>query len=153
MTSHPSTDHPTDQPPKSPSVLRIECVFGQGYRSVESVQVQVDFGSSVLDALIQALKAGLSLQVQDQVLDAQSTQDFDAFQGRLQTLLSQSQLFLSLWGEPCALDQVFSESTRLEITKALRVDPKVARRERFKKQGAKAAGLFAKQRAGAKAGY
>jgi len=33
------------------------------------------------------------------------------------------------------------------------VDPKVARRERFARQGAKTAGLFAKRRAGAKAGY
>jgi hypothetical protein len=33
------------------------------------------------------------------------------------------------------------------------VDPKVARRERFKKQGARGTGLFAKRRKGGKAGY
>ncbi|MBW8723026.1 MAG: RnfH family protein, partial [Polaromonas sp.] len=42
---------------------------------------------------------------------------------------------------------------RLEIYRGLRVDPKVARRERFNRQGVKRAGLFAKTRAGAKAGY
>ncbi|MGH8819682.1 MAG: RnfH family protein, partial [Rhodoferax sp.] len=31
--------------------------------------------------------------------------------------------------------------------------PKVARRERFRKQGARTAGLFAKKRPGAKPGY
>jgi sulfur carrier protein len=42
---------------------------------------------------------------------------------------------------------------RIEFYRPLRVDPKVARRERFARQGAKSAGLFAKKRPGAKAGY
>ena len=37
--------------------------------------------------------------------------------------------------------------------RGLRVDPMVARHERFKKQGARSAGLFAKRRPGAKPGY
>jgi putative ubiquitin-RnfH superfamily antitoxin RatB of RatAB toxin-antitoxin module len=41
----------------------------------------------------------------------------------------------------------------VEIYRGLLVDPKVARRERFRKQGARAAGLFAKRRPGAKPGY
>jgi putative ubiquitin-RnfH superfamily antitoxin RatB of RatAB toxin-antitoxin module len=41
----------------------------------------------------------------------------------------------------------------VEIYRPLTVDPKVARRERFAKQGARATGLFVKKRAGAKAGY
>jgi putative ubiquitin-RnfH superfamily antitoxin RatB of RatAB toxin-antitoxin module len=41
----------------------------------------------------------------------------------------------------------------VEIYRPLRVDPKVARRERFVKQGARTAGLFVKKRPGAKAGY
>ena len=40
-----------------------------------------------------------------------------------------------------------------EFYRALVVDPKVARRERFQKQGARSAGLFARRRAGAKQGY
>jgi putative ubiquitin-RnfH superfamily antitoxin RatB of RatAB toxin-antitoxin module len=50
---------------------------------------------------------------------------------------------------------VLSNNDRMEIYRALTVDPKVARRERFARQGAKkkAAGLFARRRAGAKAGY
>ena len=42
---------------------------------------------------------------------------------------------------------------RVEIYRDLLVDPKVARRERFRKQGARAAGLFAGKRPGAKQGY
>ena len=42
---------------------------------------------------------------------------------------------------------------RVEVYRPLQVDPKVARRERFVRQGAKSAGLFTKRRPGAKAGY
>ena len=50
-------------------------------------------------------------------------------------------------------DSMLNDHDRIEIYRALRVDPKVARRERFNSQGAKRAGLFAKTRPGAKAGY
>jgi putative ubiquitin-RnfH superfamily antitoxin RatB of RatAB toxin-antitoxin module len=59
-----------------------------------------------------------------------------------------------VWGRKVGKNDVLQELDRLEIYRALTVDPKVARRERFVKQGAKkAAGLFAKRRIGAKAGY
>lgn len=58
-----------------------------------------------------------------------------------------------IWNRSVALNQVLAEGDRLEVYRPLRVDPKVARRERFKKQGAKSAGLFAQRRPGAKAGY
>jgi len=41
----------------------------------------------------------------------------------------------------------------VEIWRPLRVDPKLARRERFGRQGARSAGLFAKRRPGSKPGY
>ena len=49
--------------------------------------------------------------------------------------------------------QALHDGDRVEIYRRLTVDPKVARRERFTKQGAKKAGLFTKRRAGAGAGY
>lgn len=67
--------------------------------------------------------------------------------------LALTRLVVGLWGRKTSLRQVLRESDRLEIYRALRVDPKVARRERFSKQGVKKSGLFAKKRAGAKAGY
>src|SRR5450830_17660 len=45
------------------------------------------------------------------------------------------------------------EGDRIELCRALVVDPKVARRERFAKQGARGTGLFARRRPGAAAGY
>lgn len=58
-----------------------------------------------------------------------------------------------VWGRRCDWGLVLREDDRVEIYRDLQVDPKVARRERFRKQGARATGLFARQRPGAKQGY
>lgn len=68
-------------------------------------------------------------------------------------LTESADLFLGLWGRRCKIDQVLREGDRVEIYRGLRVDPKVARRERFAGQGVRRAGLFAKRRPGAKPGY
>ena len=60
---------------------------------------------------------------------------------------------IGVWGKPVAADRMLAEGDRLEVYRPLTVDPKVARRERFVRQGAKTAGLFSKRRPGAKAGY
>jgi putative ubiquitin-RnfH superfamily antitoxin RatB of RatAB toxin-antitoxin module len=61
---------------------------------------------------------------------------------------------MGIWGQKISTAHVLQDQDRLEMYRALTVDPKVARRERFVKQGAKkAAGLFANRRMGAKAGY
>lgn len=62
-------------------------------------------------------------------------------------------LSLAVWGRRCEADQPLREGDRLEILRPLRVDPKVARRERFVGQGARSTGLFAKRRPNSKAGY
>ncbi|MDW5444370.1 RnfH family protein [Polaromonas sp. SM01] len=67
--------------------------------------------------------------------------------------LASSRLALGIWGRKTSLRQVLHAQDRLEIYRALRVDPKTARRERFSKQGVKKSGLFSQKRAGAKAGY
>lgn len=62
-------------------------------------------------------------------------------------------LALGIRGRKIPPNHVLQEGDRVEICRALKVDPKVARRERFARQGVKSAGLFAKRRQGAKAGY
>lgn len=64
-----------------------------------------------------------------------------------------AQADVGIWGRRCALDHPVREGDRVEVYRPLRVDPKVARRERFRRQGARAAGLFAQRRPGAKPGY
>lgn len=60
---------------------------------------------------------------------------------------------LGIWGRKSDLNQTLRENDRVEIYRPLTVDPKVARRERFARQGARTAGLFVKKRKGGKAGY
>jgi putative ubiquitin-RnfH superfamily antitoxin RatB of RatAB toxin-antitoxin module len=60
---------------------------------------------------------------------------------------------VGIWGRKVSLDQRLRDRDRVEVYRPLQVDPKVARRERFRKQGTRAAGLFARQRQGGKPGY
>ncbi len=60
---------------------------------------------------------------------------------------------VGIWGKKTSPSHVLHDLDRIEIYRPLKVDPKVARRERFQKQGARTTGLFAKTRAGGKAGY
>lgn len=63
------------------------------------------------------------------------------------------QTLLGVWGHKVEGGHVLRDGDRLELYRPLKVDPKLARRARFEAQGARAAGLFARRRAGAKAGY
>jgi hypothetical protein len=68
--------------------------------------------------------------------------------------LCQSEAFtVCIWGKKTTPHHVLRDLDRIEICRPLQVDPKVARRERFQKQGTSRAGLFSKRRAGAKPGY
>ncbi|MDZ4122671.1 MAG: RnfH family protein [Hydrogenophaga sp.] len=62
-------------------------------------------------------------------------------------------LTLGVWGRRVSREHVLRDGDRLEVYRSLRVDPKVARRERFVGQGARGTGLFARRKAGSKAGY
>lgn len=73
---------------------------------------------------------------------------FEEFEG-----LQGGPLKLGIWGKRVSHQQLLHDGDRIEIYRELRVDPKVARRERFARQGSKGAGLFSAARIGAKAGY
>ncbi len=66
---------------------------------------------------------------------------------------SDADVVVGIWGKKADRDSVLRQGDRLEFYRALRVDPKVARRERFNRQGSRGAGLFSKRRPGAKPGY
>ena len=112
-----------------PADLRISVVWSPGPRQIREVHVTLQPGSTVADA-VQA--SGL-------------TQEFSE--------LSEPGVITGVWGRKALADQPLQDRDRVELYRPLTVDPKVARRERFVKQGAKTAGLFARRRTGAKAGY
>ncbi len=66
--------------------------------------------------------------------------------------LDLAQAAVGVWGRTAPLEQLLREHDRVELWRPLRVDPKVARRERFQRQGARTAGLFAKKKTGPPAG-
>lgn len=110
-------------------MLSISVVLSLAPREVREAELQLAEGSTVAQAI---QRSGL--------LSVLSAAEADS-------------LGVGVWGRKAPLTQLLRAQDRVELTRPLRVDPKVARRDRFKKQGAKAAGLFAKLRDGAKAGY
>lgn len=64
-----------------------------------------------------------------------------------------AQAVCGVWGRTVEHGQVLRPHDRVEVYRPLTVDPKMARRERFARQGARTTGLFASRRPGGKAGY
>lgn len=117
--------------PKPGSAVTVTVVFSPAPRQMLEHRLTLPEGSTVAQALA-AFRA----------LDAAAAPDFDL-----------SSHPVGVWGRKAPTDQPLRDQDRVEIYRPLKVDPKVARRERFVKQGAKKAGLFAQRRAGAKPGY
>lgn len=109
--------------------MQVSVVYSPAPRQVQEVILCLAPGSTVL----QALQASGLLPLFPQ--------------------LGQPAVVAGVWGRLVAWDQILRELDRVEIYRPLTVDPKVARRERFAKQGARTTGLFTNKRAGAKAGY
>lgn len=109
--------------------IRVTVCFSASARVCEEVHLQLPPGSRLADAVrASAVLAGHS----DAAVDA---------------------LEIGVWGRKCPADHMLRDGDRVELYRPLRVDPKVARRERFSRQGARTTGLFSKRRAGAKSGY
>ncbi len=58
-----------------------------------------------------------------------------------------------IWGRKAEWTEILSPGDRVELYRPLQVDPKVARRQRFKRQGKGRTGLFANRKSGSAAGY
>ena len=109
--------------------LKITLVYSPAPRVLREWALTLPGGTTVAQALVAC----------------RAFQDFPELQiGRLQ---------LGIWGQKTSLNHPLHDCDRIEVYRVLRVDPKIARRERFNRQGAKSAGLFATKRPGAKAGY
>lgn len=109
--------------------FQITLVYSPRPRVVREMAMEVAEGTTVQDVLIQS----------------QWLQSYPE--------LANSEASVGIWGRMVTQTQTVRAHDRIEIYRPLTVDPKVARRERFTRQGAKAAGLFSKKRDGAKAGY
>ena len=88
-----------------------------------------------------------------QVPEACSLEQALALSGWLDRFPEVASLPTGIWNHKAGRDTSLREGDRVEVYRWLRVDPKVARRERFVGQGARGTGLFSKRRPGSKAGY
>ena len=109
--------------------LRLTVVYSPAPRQVRQWSLSLPAGATVLEALA---ASGIR-------------KDFPA--------LDISVTGVGVWGREAAAGRLLHDGDRIEVYRLLRVDPKVARRERFRSQGSRSAGLFARKRPGAKPGY
>jgi uncharacterized protein len=131
--------------PDLAATIAIEIAYSAGARQVQ-VQVQVlplrlPAGSTAADAL----KASNAFIRWPELAHAGSSTGSGVG--------ASTKPQVGVWGRRVVYSHVLHDGDRLEIYRPLRVDPKVARRERFAKQGARTTGLFAQRRLGGKAGY
>lgn len=112
-----------------PTEMRVVLMHASAPRTVHEADLELTAGCVLRQALVQANWPSLIPEIEAHILTT------------------------SVWGRKASLDHTLREGDRVEVVRSLRVDPKVARRERFVGQGARATGLFAKRRPGSKAGY
>jgi uncharacterized protein len=120
-------------PPTGAQPLHITVCYSPSARVVHTLALTLPPGACVRDAVaLCASDARFAAAVQPGALPA---------------------LHYAVWGAKASAEHGLKDLDRVELCRPLRVDPKVARRERFAKQGARTSGLFATRRPGAKPGY
>jgi uncharacterized protein len=113
----------------SDQFINVTLAYSPAAREVHEIALNLAVGSCVADALS---ASGFMLRFAE---------------------LASGPLQVGIWNKKVEIGQVLRDQDRVEIYRALKVDPKVARRLRFTKQGAKKAGLFSKSRPDGKSGY
>jgi putative ubiquitin-RnfH superfamily antitoxin RatB of RatAB toxin-antitoxin module len=102
--------------------LNVTIVFSPAPREVHEWAVQIAYGATVAEAI-----AASPLRTEFPSLDLDAPG-------------------VGIWGRKASPGHQLKDRDRIEVYRPLKVDPKVARRERFRRQGARAAGLFAKKK-------
>lgn len=99
---------PGDAQDAGRQTIQVEVVFSPAPRQIESISLSLPLGSTVKDALQAA-----------------------SWLGRLQGMA------LGIWGRKTTLGHVLQERDRVEVYRELVVDPKEARRVRYRAHGDK----------------
>jgi len=110
------------------------------------IEVTLSCSPAPREVLEQVLSLAPGATVGDAVLASELARRFPALDWR-------QAMTPGIWGRTAQWDARLEDGDRVELCRPLEVDPKVARRERFQRQGARGTGLFANRRKGGKAGY
>lgn len=100
--------------------ITIEVVYAAAPHDVRHVSLRLREGSTLADALRAS-----------RLLDDMSAAQADALQA-------------GIWGRVAGLDTSLREGDRVELTRALLVDPKEARRQRYRRDGVRGKARAAK---------
>ncbi|MDQ0026499.1 putative ubiquitin-RnfH superfamily antitoxin RatB of RatAB toxin-antitoxin module [Variovorax paradoxus] len=110
------------------------------------IEVTLSCSPAPREVFEQVLRLALGATVDDAVKASDLAQRFPKLDWR-------QAMTPGIWGREVEWNQALQDGDRVELCRPLAVDPKVARRERFQRQGARGTGLFANRRKGGKAGY
>lgn len=99
-------------PAEAGAGLAVEVVYGAAPHQVDQVRLRLPAGATVADAL----QASGVLQRHGLTLGAGGVS-------------------VAVWGRSCGPGQVLREQDRVEVLRPLQVDPKEARRQRYRKAG------------------
>jgi len=102
---------PADRPIAADDTIGVEVAYAAGAHQVDCVALRLPAGSTAAEAL---RASGWPARLGDALLDT---------------------LSLALWGRACAPDTVLRDRDRLELLRPLLVDPKEARRQRYRRDG------------------
>jgi len=119
------------------AVIAVSLCWSLRPRHVQEMQIEVPAGSTIADVVNAAARLG-------QQADTNIPQ---ADLARLEFMEP------GIWGRKSPWTTPVKSGDRVELYRPLIVDPKVARRQRFKRQGKGRTGLFANRKRGAAAGY
>jgi len=92
--------------------LSVEVVYAAAPHDVRSVEMRLRPGATLADALRES-----------RLLDGLAAHEVDALKA-------------SVWGRVAPLDAALRDGDRVELTRGLLVDPKEARRQRYRRDGA-----------------
>ncbi len=129
------------KPSMAERTVAVTVCWSLAPRHVQELCLQVPEGSTVMAVLEQCLS-----ECAAQLQQSQGSSD-----GTTLTSLAFQQP--GIWGKKVSWSHLVKADDRIELYRPLKVDPKVARRQRFKRQGKGRTGLFANRKSGVAAGY
>jgi len=118
--------------------LQLTLVYSSATRQVHEIALELPVGSTLAQALEQAKRQWFAGCQQGAQGPRAAGADAAYGQGDDWPAAAVAAAEFGLWGRPAAGQTLLQDGDRIEIYRPLRVDPKVARRERYRQRSKKA---------------
>jgi len=117
--------------------LKLTLVYSSVARQVREIALELPAGGTLAQALERAKRQWLAGCQQGAKGPKAAGADAACDQGDAWPAAAVAASEFGLWGRPAAAATVLQDGDRIEIYRPLRVDPKVARRERYRQRNKK----------------